>query len=99
VRAHWFKYTGRPGGFGHGDLWQVSIEPVVDFNGDGIVDCVDMYIMVGHWHTDEPSSENVVIHVPTRILPFPVPRQTNNNTISRIRCVVYLLLVSHPRPH
>ncbi|MHC4461983.1 MAG: kelch repeat-containing protein [Planctomycetota bacterium] len=27
---------------------------VVDFNGDGIVDCVDMCMMVEHWHTDEP---------------------------------------------
>ncbi len=27
---------------------------VVDFNGDGIVDCVDMCMMVDHWHTDEP---------------------------------------------
>ena len=36
------------------DLWQVSIEPVVDFNGDGIVDCVDICLMVDHWGTDEP---------------------------------------------
>ena len=27
---------------------------VVDFNGDGIVDCVDMCMIVDHWHTDEP---------------------------------------------
>jgi N-acetylneuraminic acid mutarotase len=27
---------------------------VVDFNGDGIVDCADMCMMVEHWHTDEP---------------------------------------------
>jgi hypothetical protein len=27
---------------------------VVDFNGDGIVDCVDMCMMIDHWHTDEP---------------------------------------------
>ncbi|MHC4542711.1 MAG: LamG-like jellyroll fold domain-containing protein, partial [Planctomycetota bacterium] len=27
---------------------------VVDFNGDGIVDCADMCLMVEHWHTDEP---------------------------------------------
>ena len=27
---------------------------VVDFNGDGIVDCVDMCMMIDYWHTDEP---------------------------------------------
>ncbi|MHC4228166.1 MAG: Kelch repeat-containing protein [Planctomycetota bacterium] len=27
---------------------------VVDFNGDGIVDCADICMMVEHWHTDEP---------------------------------------------
>jgi Tol biopolymer transport system component len=35
------------------DLWQASIEPVVDLNGDGIVDSADMCIMVDHWGTDE----------------------------------------------
>jgi len=44
----------RPGGVGSEDLWQVSISPVVDFNGDGIVDSADMCIMVDHWGTDEP---------------------------------------------
>ena len=28
--------------------------PPPDFNGDGIVDCADICIMVDHWHTDEP---------------------------------------------
>ena len=48
--------SARPGGFGglYGDIWQVSIEPVVDLNGDGIVDAADMCIMVDHWHTDDP---------------------------------------------
>ncbi len=27
--------------------------PAVDFNGDGIVDCADMCIMVDHWGTGE----------------------------------------------
>jgi len=45
----------RPGGIGGlRDLWRVSIEPVVDLNGDGIVDCADMCIMVDHWLTDDP---------------------------------------------
>ena len=45
--------SGRSGGVGGDDIWQVTISPVVDFNGDGIVDSADMDIMVDHWHTDE----------------------------------------------
>lgn len=44
----------RPGGHGDLDIWQVSIEPVVDLNGDGIVDCADMCIMVDHWGENYP---------------------------------------------
>jgi len=40
----------RPGGPGnYYNIWQVSIIPIVDFNGDGIVDAADMCIMVDHW--------------------------------------------------
>ncbi|MFC1634912.1 hypothetical protein ACFL5Z_08720 [Planctomycetota bacterium] len=39
----------RPGGVGGADLWKVPILPVVDLNGDGIVDAEDMCIMVDHW--------------------------------------------------
>ena len=46
--------SNRPGGLGDPDLWQVSIEPIVDFNGDGIVDAADVCIMVEHWYTDYP---------------------------------------------
>ena len=46
--------SNRPGGVGDFDLWQVSILPVVDFNGDGIVDGADVCMMVDFWHTDEP---------------------------------------------
>jgi len=49
-----FFVSERPGGFGERDIWQVPIEPVVDLNGDGIVDCADICIMVDHWGTDEP---------------------------------------------
>lgn len=42
------------GGIGSFDLWQASIIPIVDLNGDGIVDSVDMCIMVGYWGTDNP---------------------------------------------
>jgi len=49
-----FFSSRRPGGYGSGDIWQVPIIPVVDFNGDGIVDSADVCIMVDHWHTDYP---------------------------------------------
>jgi len=38
---------------GNTGLWQVSIDPVVDLNADGIVDSADMVIMVDHWGTDD----------------------------------------------
>ena len=34
------------------DIWQVSIEPVINLNGDGIVDAADMCIVVDNWGTD-----------------------------------------------
>jgi len=43
-----------PGGMGGNDLWPAPIVPVVDLNGDGIVDSGDMCIMVDYWGTDEP---------------------------------------------
>ncbi len=42
----------RPGGVGSYDLWQAPIIPIVDFNGDGIVDALDICMMADHWHTD-----------------------------------------------
>jgi len=48
-----FFFSNRSGGVGNIDLWQVSISPVVDFNGDGKVDSIDICIMVDYWHTDE----------------------------------------------
>jgi hypothetical protein len=46
--------SSRPGGSGDIDIWQTPIIPIVDFNGDGIVDSADMCIMIDHWGTDEP---------------------------------------------
>jgi hypothetical protein len=39
----------RPGGHGSDDIWQSPIIPIVDFNGDEIVDASDMCIMIDHW--------------------------------------------------
>ncbi|MHC4175227.1 MAG: LamG-like jellyroll fold domain-containing protein, partial [Planctomycetota bacterium] len=46
--------SDRPGGSGQRDLWQVPILPLVDLNGDGIVDSADMCIMVDHWGENYP---------------------------------------------
>jgi Tol biopolymer transport system component len=50
----YFSTEELPGGIGSYDQWQVSIDPVVDFNVDGIVDAADMCIMIEHWLTDYP---------------------------------------------
>jgi len=43
----------RPGGIGGmRDLWQVAIDPVIDLNGDAIVDAADMCLIVDNWHTE-----------------------------------------------
>jgi hypothetical protein len=49
--------SSRPGGYGNDDIYEASILPVVDFNGDGIVDATDMCIMVDHWGMDDPSCD------------------------------------------
>ena len=49
--------SDRPGGLGgqwYGDIYQAPIIPIVDFNGDRIVDAEDMCIMVDHWGEDYP---------------------------------------------
>jgi hypothetical protein len=46
--------SARPGGIGNDDIWQVSIEPIVDFNGDGIVDVKDIVIITEHWGENYP---------------------------------------------
>jgi L-ascorbate metabolism protein UlaG (beta-lactamase superfamily) len=49
--------SDRPGGLGGGwgDIWQAPIIPVVDFNGDEIVDFKDLSKLVQYWLHNEPS--------------------------------------------
>ncbi len=47
-----FVIVDHPDGYGGSDIWQAPIEPVVDFDGDGAVDGVDIDIMVDCWGTD-----------------------------------------------
>ena len=42
----------RDGGHGDFDIWQAEVHPVVDLNGDGIVDAEDLCIVVDNWGTD-----------------------------------------------
>jgi len=49
--------SGQNRGTTNQDIWQVSIEPVVDLNGDGTVDAADICIIVDNWDTDEPSCD------------------------------------------
>ncbi len=44
--------SNRSGGTGGYDLWQAPIEPVVDLNGDGIVNGADLSIIADYWGTD-----------------------------------------------
>ena len=45
----------RSGGPAYGfNIWQAQIIPIVDFNGDRIVDAADMVIMVDHWGENYP---------------------------------------------
>jgi hypothetical protein len=47
--------SDRPGGVGGQDLWQTSILPVVDFNGDKIVNLRDFAILAQYWQEEESS--------------------------------------------
>ena len=41
-------------GYGKNDFWQVEFMPIVDFNGDAIVDVKDIVIMTEHWGENYP---------------------------------------------
>ena len=42
-------WSDRPGGYGGWDLWQASVLPIVDFNGDGKVDGKEVVALAEHW--------------------------------------------------
>ncbi|MFC1603942.1 LamG-like jellyroll fold domain-containing protein [Planctomycetota bacterium] len=46
--------SNRSGGSGNLDIWSIPIQPIIDLNGDGIVDASDMCILVDHWGTNNP---------------------------------------------
>ena len=49
--------SDRSGGVGSYDLWQASVLPVVDLNGDGEVDIKDLRKLAQYWGQDEPSCD------------------------------------------
>jgi len=48
-----FAHSGATGWGGTFKIYRTTISPVVDFNGDGKVDCADLCEMIDHWGTDE----------------------------------------------
>ncbi len=48
-----YFYSTRPGGYGDRDLYEVPVCPIVDFNGDEVVDVADIDIMLECWGTDD----------------------------------------------
>ena len=46
--------SNQPGGIGGWDIYEVPIVPILDFNGDGIVDVKDIVIITEHWGEDYP---------------------------------------------
>lgn len=46
--------SNRPGGAGGYDLWQVALEPFVDFDGSGTIDLADLVLIIENWGADDP---------------------------------------------
>ncbi len=46
--------SNRSGGFGERDIYQVQIESVVDFNGDGNINTDDLLILIDYWGQNDP---------------------------------------------
>ncbi|MBL7184853.1 MAG: PD40 domain-containing protein [Phycisphaerae bacterium] len=52
-----FAHNDTTGWGGTFKIYRMTISPVVDFNGDGIVDSTDMCIIVDHWGEDYSSCD------------------------------------------
>jgi hypothetical protein len=48
-------FSGNPAGAADDDLWQASVIPIVDFNGDRIVDVRDLVRLIESWGKDDPA--------------------------------------------
>jgi len=49
-----FTHNDTNGWGGNYEICRTTISPVVDFTGDGLVDCADVCFMVDCWGTDDP---------------------------------------------
>jgi len=50
-----YWHSARPGGFSSYDIWQAPIIPIVDFNGDGIIDMKDFSRLAQYWGQSQSS--------------------------------------------
>ncbi len=49
-----YFYSNRPGYGSNANIWQAPILPVVDFNGDGVVDTKDLVKLIDSWDQADP---------------------------------------------
>ncbi len=47
------NYAPLAGGAGSADMWQVPVQPIVDFGADGKVDGADVRAMIDYWETGD----------------------------------------------
>jgi len=52
-----FFNSDSPGGLDRDDIWQAPIIPIVDFNGDGIVDVQDLIVLAKYLFEEFPIAE------------------------------------------
>ena len=49
------NYAPRAGGAGSADMWQLPVIPIVDFNGDGVVNINDLLRLIESWSQNDPA--------------------------------------------